>query len=372
MSSYTLVQYVFEDLGIVFETPHLYITVLEALCRIPPGKVTTYRDISTALGDVIASRAIGQIMRTNPFPEKYPCYKVLNSDGSLGGYSLGVEKKLSRLKMEGIEVKEQRVVNFEKYLADISELRIPPFLSSLRRMQEYLVNKVSLTTENKNIRYVAVFDLAFLEGPPDVEIGVGCAYDLIDKKLLGVGISLMPIYVPYIPTYLAFRELPAVLGCLSALKKHVHGFDVLILDGQGILHPRGLGIASHIGVLTNIPSIGVAKSLLVGKVLERWVHKGGLKYAPIIHANRVAGFIVVRDNKKIVVSPGHKFSPEDALEFIAGLDWPKGEAEPQIIRLPHKIASRLRGFIRSRISKNLGRTKALKKHRSLYNFLNDT
>jgi len=366
LTSYALVQYTFKDLGIIFEIPYLQLIVLEALCKIPPGKVTTYKDISTALGDGIASRAVGYIMKTNPLPDRYPCYKVLGSDGSLKGYSLGIEKKLSLLEMEGIEVRHQRITNVGKYLVDPSELQIPPVLSSMKGVQELLANKVSLTTERRDIRFVVTFDLSFLDGPPDIGIGVGCAFDLTDKKLLGVGISFVPTFIPYIPTYLAFRELPAVLVCLSAIKKHIPRIDALILDGQGILHPRGFGIASHVGVLTNIPSIGVAKSLLVGKILDTWIHKGKIRYTPIIHADKIAGFLVVQGRNKIIVSPGHKFSPEDALEFVTRLDWPNNESEPLIIRLPHRIASRLRDYARKSAEQFKNDAK---KQRSLQDFL---
>ena len=346
MVSSVIIRYIFNELGILYEIPDLYSMVLQALCRIPRGKITTYRDISKALGDTIAARAIGYIMKTNPCPDRYPCYKVISSDGSLKGYSLGSERKSMLLQKEGIKVMGQKIIDFEKHLVDISDLRLPPVLLSMRRLQEFISDRVSLITERKNIRFVVTFDLSFVDGPLDIGIGVGCAFDVDNEELLGVGISFVPVFMPYIPTYLAFRELPAILGSLSAVIEYIPRIDAIILDGQGILHPRGLGIASHAGVITNIPSIGVAKSILVGRISGKWTYRGDLKYAPVVYNNKVLGFLVIKNKHKIVVSPGHKFSVDDARDFVLSLEWPRNEAEPRIIRLPHKIASRIKEFVK--------------------------
>ena len=369
MSNNVIIRYVFDVIDVVYETPDLYTVVLEALRRIPRGKITTYRDISYALGDVIAARAIGYIMKTNPHPDYYPCYKVVGSSGDVGGYSLGVDMKIRLLRREGIHIVGRTVSNVREYLVDISCLQIPPFLLSLKKIQEFLASKVLLRTEKKNIRYVATFDLSFVDGPPDVGIGVGCVFDLHNEKLLTTSIDMIPIFMPYIPTYLAFRELPVILASISSLISNGQRIDVLVLDGQGILHPRKLGIASHAGVITNIPSIGVAKSILVGKVIGEWSYVDGKKYAPIIYNGRVMGFIIVRGKHKIIVSPGHKFSVDDARDFVLNLDWPKNEAEPWIIRLPHKIASRMKKILKEYLADKKKEEKSEKRQRVLDEFL---
>ena len=91
---------------------------------------------------------------------------------------------------------------------------------------------------------------------------------LVDKSL-----ARCKTVFPYVPGYLSFRELPSVLQALDQLHTIP---DIFLCDGQGIAHPRRFGIASHLGVLTDIPSIGVAKSRLIGTYQEPGTHKGDL------------------------------------------------------------------------------------------------
>lgn len=83
------------------------------LSQIPHGKVTTYKEIGRAMG-TRGYRYVGQLMNKNPEPDKYPCYKVVCSDGSLGGYSGGIKDKVQRLRNDGIVIKNDIVLNFEK------------------------------------------------------------------------------------------------------------------------------------------------------------------------------------------------------------------------------------------------------------------
>lgn len=85
------------------------------LCTVPRGKVTTYAELARSLGSQ-AFRAVGGAMRTNPDAPRVPCHRVVRSDGTLGGYSGGLAKKISLLKKEGVSVRNGHVVNFEKKL----------------------------------------------------------------------------------------------------------------------------------------------------------------------------------------------------------------------------------------------------------------
>ena len=85
------------------------------LQKIPKGKVTTYRELAHAM-DMRAYRFVGQLLHRNPEPEKYPCYKVVQSDGSLGGFALGQAEKIRRLKADGITVKDGKVADFSRRL----------------------------------------------------------------------------------------------------------------------------------------------------------------------------------------------------------------------------------------------------------------
>jgi len=111
-------------------------------------------------------------------------------------------------------------------------------------------------------------------------------------------------------------EAPALL---KALRKLNHKPQLLFVDGQGIAHPRGLGIASHIGVLTGLPSVGCAKGVLVGEAQEPGPARGS--WTPLIYEGRVVGALVrTRDGvKPVVVSPGHLITLEEAIEWVLRL-----------------------------------------------------
>ena len=91
--------------------------VLKLVKQIPKGKLMTYGEIARELtGSVRAARAVGQAVAANPYPVVVPCHRVVRSDGGIGGYSLGVEKKIRLLSAEGVEIKGRKVLNFEQTL----------------------------------------------------------------------------------------------------------------------------------------------------------------------------------------------------------------------------------------------------------------
>ena len=122
----------------------------------------------------------------------------------------------------------------------------------------------------------------------------------------------MPTGFPYIPGLLSFRELPVVLKALQQLSELP---DLLMVDGQGIAHPRRLGIAAHLGIMLDWPAIGVAKSRLTGKYNEPGNRKGD--QSPLLDKNEKIGTVLrSKDNTApLFISPGHRMSQETALEF---------------------------------------------------------
>ncbi|HDN83438.1 MAG TPA: endonuclease V, partial [Candidatus Altiarchaeales archaeon] len=132
-------------------------------------------------------------------------------------------------------------------------------LEKLAEVQEMLRKKVVLADTLPNeIKYVAGVDQSF---PNEKEvISAIVVLRFPELSLKAKSFSRVKVNFPYIPGFLAFRELPAILKAWKNLSKKP---DVLLVDGHGIAHPRGLGIASHLGVLIKRPTIGVAKRLLV-------------------------------------------------------------------------------------------------------------
>jgi deoxyribonuclease V len=122
---------------------------------------------------------------------------------------------------------------------------------------------------------------------------------------------------PYVPGFLSFRESPSYIAALANLSQPP---ELLLVDGQGVAHPRGLGIASHLGVHLDIPSIGVAKTLLYGKPHEELDETAGSAVKLIGKTGQV-GWVLRSKNKvqPLYVSPGHKVSMEGALEFVRSL-----------------------------------------------------
>jgi len=119
---------------------------------------------------------------------------------------------------------------------------------------------------------------------------------------------------PYVPGLLGFREAPALIKAYHDLTVKP---DLIMVDGHGISHPRGLGIASHIGVLLDIPTIGVAKSILVGRPAEPVGREVG-SCAPLLWKGKTLGMVIrtKRGSNPLIISVGHKFTLESAVELV--------------------------------------------------------
>jgi len=160
----------------------------------------------------------------------------------------------------------------------------------------------------ENIGYVAGVDVAYLEGTSV------CAVAVLDANTLSqveVQVAHVQTRFPYIPTLLSFREIPPAY---SAIKKLHSKPDVFMVDGQGFAHPYGLGFASHLGLILDKPTIGVAKSLLCGEVEQNF--EGG--WAPLMYKGEVIGAEVVtkQGTKPVYVSVGHRVSLKRATEIV--------------------------------------------------------
>ena len=182
-------------------------------------------------------------------------------------------------------------------------------VSRAMRAQELLRQRVSLKSRIRpcNERIIVALDVAYRRLPDgEYGYGVALAYDGKTRSVIGCMVASRRICVPYIPGLLAFREM-AVLGPLAVRAGTLWSPDVLVIDGHGISHPRGMGIASHVGVVTGFPSIGVAKKKLVGRVEGNYI---------VYNGERVARVVRTRGGSRIFVSPGHMISLEDSASLI--------------------------------------------------------
>jgi deoxyribonuclease V len=183
-------------------------------------------------------------------------------------------------------------------------------ISKAKKIQDELRRKVKIIPLQKTPLYIAGVDAAFMD---DVIIAVASLYKYPELIPLQDAVSREKLRFPYVPGLLSFREGPAVIKALGKLKIQP---DVILFDGQGIAHPKGIGIASHIGVILNIPTIGCAKSRLTGEFEEPDAKKGSRTY---LHHNdqRVGAVLRTRtDVKPLFVSPGHLIDILSSIDIV--------------------------------------------------------
>ena len=139
---------------------------------------------------------------------------------------------------------------------------------------------------------------------------------------------------PYVPGLLSFREIPPLLPILKKAPRP----DLIIVDGHGIAHPRGFGLACHIGLITGVPTIGCAKNLLVGTSEKPGPERGDV--APMTYDGNLVGYALRsrKGSKPLYISPGHKLDPEEAVKGVQMCL--KGYRLPEPTRLAHKLTQR--------------------------------
>ncbi len=146
---------------------------------------------------------------------------------------------------------------------------------------------------------------------------------------------------PYIPGLLSFREIPGLLACLEKLIAEGKKPDLIMVDGQGIAHPRRLGIATHLGIATGIPTVGCAKSRLYGAYKEpKGVGEASEIVDPKTGERLGYAFKSKERANPLVVSPGHKVSAEQALDVVQHCL--RGYRLPEPTRQAHELVNRFR------------------------------
>lgn len=179
-------------------------------------------------------------------------------------------------------------------------------------IQNELAAKVVRTDVFDEIQYIAGIDVGFEDNGRITRAAV-CVLDLETLRPIDHVLAKRPTTFPYIPGLLSFREIPAILQALESVKKIP---QMLFCDGQGYAHPRRLGIASHLGVLTSLPSIGVGKSRLIGRHQPVPNERGS--WVPLTHNEETVGAVLrTRVNiKPLYISAGHKISLKSAIRYV--------------------------------------------------------
>jgi deoxyribonuclease V len=193
---------------------------------------------------------------------------------------------------------------------DILLMRFRQDINRAREFQNSLKEKVRILPLERSPRYIAGVDAS---ASHNKIIGVASLFSFPELMSLEDSYEIMDVSFPYIPGFLSFREGPAIIGALRKLKRRP---DVILADGQGIAHPRSAGIASHIGVLLDIPAIGCAKSRLVGVYQEPGKERGDR--SSLLYGGAIVGAVLTtrRGVRPLFVSAGHRITREESVEIV--------------------------------------------------------
>lgn len=207
-------------------------------------------------------------------------------------------------------------------------------LQEAKKLQVRLREKVRVAPLRKKPRYVAGVDAAFSN---DRVFAAVCLFLFPELTLIEQRFAVRNLSFPYVPGFLSFREGPAIMAALDLLSCRP---DLVLVDGQGIAHPLGIGIASFIGVMTGIPTIGCAKSRLIGEYVEPAKKKGN--WSPLTVENNVIGAVLrSRDNTRpLFVSPGHKTDLDTAIRIA--LDCTGYYRIPEPLRCADMLSKKIR------------------------------
>lgn len=200
-------------------------------------------------------------------------------------------------------------------------------------LQKQLRDKVLRKDSLGTVRHVAGTDVGF-EQSGAVSRAAVVVLTYPGLELVDYSIARLPTCFPYVPGLLSFREAPVVLSALDALRVQP---DLILCDGQGIAHPRRMGIASHIGILRDIPTIGVGKTRLTGSHEEPPQQRGA--WQPLTDRGEIIGAVLrTRANTRpIFVSTGHRISLQTAVQYV--LACTTRFRLPETTRWAHRLAS---------------------------------
>lgn len=206
-----------------------------------------------------------------------------------------------------------------------TKLRQKVSIDNLVREQEKAASKVSLRTVNlQRIRKICGVDVSYSKGK---SISCAAVWDRATQRIVETSLHHSAEDFPYIPSFLYKREYPKMVEAVRQLRSIP---DLLLVDGHGIAHPRRAGLAVFVGLSLELPTVGVAKSLLTGKIVKSL----GI-FSPIFLQGKEVGYLVLKEgSRKYYLSPGHLVRVED-LPLLASL-W--NYEYPSVLRYADKLS----------------------------------
>lgn len=204
------------------------------------------------------------------------------------------------------------------------------------KVQEELKGKLRFTKLPQDVRLIAGADVAYAKNKNILYAAV-IVLALPDLVLVEQRAAQGKATFPYIPGLLSFREAPVLLKAFRNIKSTPH---VIIFDGQGTAHPRRFGLASHLGLVLDIPAIGCAKSLLVGK--SEPVGETAGSYTYLMDRGEVIGVALRTKSgiRPVIVSPGHKITLKESIKIT--LKCVQGYRLPEPTRQAHLLVNKIR------------------------------
>ena len=214
-------------------------------------------------------------------------------------------------------------------------------VSRAHQAQILLSGKVIRQTRlpENDIKLIAGVDVSY---KGDTAIGAVAILGYASMTLLEAQTAICAVKFPYIPTLLSFREIPPVIAAIRKLKLRP---DIFLVDAHGLAHPFRFGFASHLGVALGKPTIGVAKSRLIGEPT-----KSG-KDVFLVHDSEIVGAVITtrKEAKPVYVSIGHQVSLESAVAIVKHCIHNKRVPEPLFVA--HKLASGATSLLRNGLQK---------------------
>jgi deoxyribonuclease V len=302
--------------AVQFDVPQIDLEseLTRLLTQIPAGRVTTYGDLADALGLRTAARWVGEFLREHPHSADCACHRVVRKGGELGLYVAGHEpsEKTERLTEDGVPVCDGRIEPFEKFV--FCDFRSDRPLSRLIDVQLELARRVQLIPQPDMPRLAAGLDVSYSRD--GMATGACAVVESGSGQLVWTTTHRDRPGLPYIPSLLTFRELPMLLALFERSRREFPQLDLYFVDGNGILHPRGAGVAACFGVLADVPTIGVAKSLLCGRLETPADDTADPQAGVTVDGCTVGAVLTVRGSSRpLYVSPGQKMDVPSAVRI---------------------------------------------------------
>jgi deoxyribonuclease V len=298
------------------ELPDLEAELALLMAQVPRGRVVTCGDLARALGDVAASRWVGRVAVRHAHTETCPCHRVVRSDGSLTASTMADQQwKAGRLRDEGVVVHRGRV-SLVQY--GVVGLQSSTPLRPLKELQEELARRVLLASPSHSVPGLGGVDVSYVPGTSRAV----AAYAEVERDSLRLTWSTTvqrDIDFPYIPSYLAYREVPILLDLIRNVARRRELAGVILVDGSGVLHPRQSGLATMLGVLLDWPTIGVTKSHLAGSWQAAQLSVGPCAWVQVDGRRLGAALRSPRSRKPLFVSPGHRIDVPAAVHLVRGV-----------------------------------------------------